>query len=1022
VADGRLSGNVALLNAGQNNFGGALTATSFSGSGSGLTSLNASQLSSGTVADARLSSNVPLLSASQNNFSGALTAGSLSTPSFSAASVSGGGSGLTNLNASQLSSGTVADTRLSSNVPRLNGSQNFSGVNTFSNSANSFAGDGSRLTNLNAAALTGAVSVAQLPTNIALRTGGNVFSGIQQVSDTYAAAPEALDQQQTLDNAGTGSTANWQSFTAGQSGLLTRVALRVSSPLGFSTPSPGTLSIYSGEGTNGTLLASQSVTFAAGLSSFQSFPLNLPPLVQSNSQYTIGFTVPVMTTVWVDTYTGNAYTGGRSDWNSSADYLFKTYVAPSTVGAILSVNSSYSGNVGIGTNAPQARLHVVGDVLATGMITGSGTITGGSITGATVTAGSIYAGTIGGNGSALTNLSATALSGTVADIQLSTNVALRAGGNNFSGAQLVADTYFTGSESLDQQQTIVNAGTGGPTNWQSFTAGLSGFLTRVALQVSSPLGTSSSPGRIDILTGEGTSGAVLASQSVTYAPVASAFQTFTLSAPPMVQSGTQYTIRFSAPVVTLAWVDLSTTNTYSGGRADFGTNADYLFKTYVTPGASGPILSVNPANSGNVGIGTNAPQARLHVAGDVLVTGTFMGNGGGLTSLSAAQLNSGSLPDARLSGTYSSALTLNNAANSISGNGSGLTSLNASQVSSGTLADARLSSNVPLLNAQNTFTNLVSGGGLTLDASSFAGAFNLKSANGIRASFGLATSGGNYSTDATAGDSVLRASAGELLLQAGSGSSAIAIATNNQVGIGKVNPSTILDVNGTVTATGLNVHGTAAANSLNISGTATASTLSATTGVTTPSLTVSGLATAGTLGVGVSIPSTALHVAAGGDCEISVQSADAGAHRWTIQSSGTNTAGLAGTFQIIDRTAGASRLLIDTSGKAGVNANNLFVTGGGDNLRIVRGTVNSDGTIASGSGFTVNHTGTGVYAVTFTTAFTDTPAVTATAITDGVTSLDTLASGSFGCGVHAGSIVGGNRADRQFSFIAVGAR
>lgn len=53
---------------------GDLTATSFSGSGSSLTSLNASNLASGTVADARLTANVPLLDVA-NTFTGDLTIG-----------------------------------------------------------------------------------------------------------------------------------------------------------------------------------------------------------------------------------------------------------------------------------------------------------------------------------------------------------------------------------------------------------------------------------------------------------------------------------------------------------------------------------------------------------------------------------------------------------------------------------------------------------------------------------------------------------------------------------------------------------------------------------------------------------------------------------------------------------------------------------------------------------------------------------------------------------------------------------
>ena len=53
----------------------------------------------------------------------------------------GNGAGLTNLNASQLASGTVADVRLSANVPLLNGNQTFTGANIFTNlSGNSFSG------------------------------------------------------------------------------------------------------------------------------------------------------------------------------------------------------------------------------------------------------------------------------------------------------------------------------------------------------------------------------------------------------------------------------------------------------------------------------------------------------------------------------------------------------------------------------------------------------------------------------------------------------------------------------------------------------------------------------------------------------------------------------------------------------------------------------------------------------------------------------------------------------------------
>ncbi len=67
----------------------------------------------------------------------------------------------------------------------------------------------------------------------------------------------------------------------------------------------------------------------------------------------------------------------------------------------------------------------------------------------------------------------------------------------------------------------------------------------------------------------------------------------------------------------------------------------------------------------------------------------------------------GALPSSSLAGSYSGALTLSNASNSFSGSGAGLINLSASNLSSGTLADARLSTNIPRLDTGNTFGNTI---------------------------------------------------------------------------------------------------------------------------------------------------------------------------------------------------------------------------------------------------------------------------------------------------------------------------
>ena len=78
---------------------------------------------------------------------------------------------------------------------------------------------------------------------------------------------------------------------------------------------------------------------------------------------------------------------------------------------------------------------------------------------------------------------------------------------------------------------------------------------------------------------------------------------------------------------------------------------------------------------------------------------------------------------------------------------------------------------------------------------------------------------------------------------------------------------------------------------------------------------------AGGVGIGTGAPASELHVvSSSSDCEISIQSGDTGNHRWTLQSSGNGTPGIpVHSFQVIDRTLGKSRMLIDTNGSVYFN-------------------------------------------------------------------------------------------------------
>ncbi|MCC6652798.1 MAG: hypothetical protein IT348_16720 [Candidatus Eisenbacteria bacterium] len=103
------------------------------------------------------------------------------------------------------------------------------------------------------------------------------------------------------------------------------------------------------------------------------------------------------------------------------------------------------------------------------------------------------------------------------------------------------------------------------------------------------------------------------------------------------------------------------------------------------------------------------------------------------------------------------------------------------------------------------------------------------------------------------------------------------------------------------------------------------------------------------------------------------------------------------------------------------SAGDLLATGGEYNFRIVRGVVAGSGTRVFGSGFTSTRTGTGVYAITFDTAFLDQPSITATCqgTLDRIAVISSHLAGSCTIRVISGS---GTPVDCYFDLIVIGRR
>jgi hypothetical protein len=695
IADASLSTNVTLLG---NTFNGANQLVQLNASselpglsGVNLTNLNADNIASGTLSDSRLSSNVTLLGNTFNGINqlvrldgaGKIGDSLLSSNITAAGNTFNGnsqlvqltgtgalpalnGSGLTSLNGSNISSGTVADARLSTNVTLLGNT--FNGANQLVqlNASSELPGlSGVNLTNLNADNIaSGTLSDSRLSSNVTLL--GNTFNGINQLVRLDGAG-KIGDSLLSSNITAAGNTFNGNSQLVQLTGTGALPALNGSglTSLNGSNISSGTVA-DARLSTNVTLLGN---TFNGA-----------NQLVQLNASSEL----PGLS--------------GVNLTNLNADNIASGTLSDSR----LSSNVTLLGNTFNGINQ-LVRLDgagKIGDSLLSSNITAAGnTFNGNSQLVQLTGTGALPA----LNGSGLTSLNGSNISsGTVADARLSTNVTLL--GNTFNGAnqlvQLDASGYLPALNG--SALTTLNA-----SNISSGTIADARLSTNVTTQGNTFNGNN----QLLQLNASG-----LVNDSLLSTTITKAGNTFN-GANGLVQldsSGNLPALNGSA------LTNLNATNIASGTLSDsrLSSNVTLLGNTFnginqlVRLDGAGKIgdslLSSNITAAGNTFNG-NSQLVQLTGTGALPAL-----NGSGLTSLNGSNISSGTVADTRLSTNVTLLGNTFNGANQLvqleaSGvlptlSGTNLTGLSAGNISSGTLDDSRLSSNVGLTNASQTYS------------------------------------------------------------------------------------------------------------------------------------------------------------------------------------------------------------------------------------------------------------------------------------------------------------------------------
>ncbi|MEQ8473325.1 MAG: hypothetical protein RIC35_19165 [Marinoscillum sp.] len=451
----------------------------------------------------------------------------------------------------------------------------------------------------------------------------------------YPSGTGELDQSYSFS--GTGGTSDdelFQSFTAGTTGLLTTYETRI----GWNNPGGDlTVQIIEGDGPHGNILYTETYTFQSiSNQNLTTFNFSNPIEVTAGQKYTVRISSydPDVTLMMVVSHSpgyanGSLYVGADYDYLQFGDAHFATYIQSKQTAIAVDNNL----NVGIGTASPDASAAVEISSTEKGLLIPRMTAAQRDEISAPATGLLIYntddneinkydGSNWLGESRTLTQVLAT---GADAGSVVITNLADPSNAQD-AATKAYVDSQVSSASNADengnfvvqeaeQSELVDQALTSSGQTWsenqvgQSFTAGTTGTLTKVAFQFYSYPGTTSF--NLSIYEGETATGTPLVTNSISI-DNPSGLTDYELSNTLEVVSGNVYTLILGGPYLSDAGIYFS--SGYSGGQfygsdggvAQFQSDKDLIFRTTVIP-ASKTALAVD--DNYNVGIGTSAPDA-----------------------------------------------------------------------------------------------------------------------------------------------------------------------------------------------------------------------------------------------------------------------------------------------------------------------------------------------------------------------------------------------------------------------------